>query len=220
MRKTFIHSYARSHVGKKALMAASGLVLVAFVVVHTLANLQMFAGPARIDGYAQGLRRAPALLWSARALLTGAFVVHVFVGAQLAAMNRAARPVPYRRRWGPRAAVAARSMAWTGGVLGLFVVVHLANLTWGVLHPRFVPGHVYANVVALLRHGPVAAAYAVAMLALALHVAHGAWSVWQSLGFDGVASWPGARRLGRVVAVAVAGGLLSVVGAAALGWLR
>jgi len=218
MSKTVV--FLRSQVGKKALMALSGLVLVGFVVVHTLANLQIFAGPARIDGYAQGLRRAPALLWSARVVLAAAFVVHAVVGAQLASLNQAARPVAYRRRWGLRAASPARSMAWTGGLLGLFVVVHLANLTWGVLHPSFVPGHVYTNVVALLRQRPIAAGYAVALLALALHVVHGGWSLWQSLGFHRAAGSPRLRLSVRVLAVTVAGALLSIVGAVALGWLR
>jgi len=200
-------------------MALTGLGLLGFVIVHTLANLQMFAGAARIDGYARSLRQAPALLWSARALLLGAFVVHVVLAAQLAAVKRAARPVGYRRRWELGAGRPARSMLWTGLLLALFVPVHLANLTWGVWHPRFVAGEVHANVVALFRGPPAVAFYGLVMLALGLHIAHGGWSLWQSLGVNSPGRSGALRRGARVLAIAVAGGLLSIVGAAALGWL-
>jgi succinate dehydrogenase / fumarate reductase cytochrome b subunit len=207
-----------SYVGKKALMAASGLVLLGFVVVHMLANLQMFAGAARIDGYARSLREVPLLLWSARALLVLAFLLHVVLAAQLAAAKRAARPVPYRRRWDLGAGTPARSMLWTGVVLAAFVLVHLANLTWGVWHPRFVVGDVYGNVVRLFRRAPAVVFYTLAMLALGLHVAHGSFSLWQSLGLNGPATSRGLRRGARLLAVAVASSLLSIVCAAALGW--
>jgi len=212
--------FIRSYVGKKALMAATGLILLGFVMVHLLANLQLFAGPARIDGYARSLRQVPLVLWSARAVLAVAFVLHVVVGAQLAAVKRAARPVRYRRRWALGSATAARSMVWTGVCLGAFVVVHLANLTWGVWHPRFAAGDVYGNVVRLLRLAPAAAFYAVAMGALGLHVSHGSFSLWQSLGLNGSRMSHGLRRGARVLAVALAGGLLSIIGAVALGWIR
>jgi len=214
--RSLLHSY----IGKKALMAASGLVLLGFVIVHMLANLQMFAGAARIDGYARSLRERPAVLWAARALLALAFVAHVVVAAPLAAVKRAARPVRYRRRWDLTAGSPARSMLWTGVVLAAFVLVHLANLTWGVWHPRFLAGDVYGNVVRLFRRVPAAVFYALAMAALGLHVAHGGFSLWQSLGLNGSASSRALRRGARAAAVAVAAGLLSVVAAAALGWLR
>jgi len=214
--RALVHSY----VGRKALMALSGLVLLGFVLVHMVANLQMFAGAARIDGYARSLRQAPVLLWSARAMLLGAFVVHVVIAAQLAAVKRSARPVAYRKRWDLGAGTPARSMLWTGLLLALFVLVHLANLTWGFLHPHFAGGQVYANVISLFRGAPAVAFYALAMLALGLHMAHGGWSLWQSLGLDLPASSRWLRRGARVAAVTVAGGLLSVVVAAALGWLR
>lgn len=210
----------RSYVGKKALMAASGLVLLGFVVVHMLANLQMFAGAARIDAYARSLRAVPVVLWSARVVLALAFLLHVGVGAQLAAVKRAARPVPYRRRWQLGAGIAARSMLWTGGLLAAFLAIHLANLTWGAWHPRFVDGDVYGNVVRLFRRAPAAVFYALAMVALGLHVAHGSFSLWQSLGLNGPTTSRGLRRGARILAVAVAGGLLSIVVATALRWLR
>jgi succinate dehydrogenase / fumarate reductase cytochrome b subunit len=209
----------RSTVAKKAVMAATGLVLVGYVLVHMAANLQIFAGAAAIDGYARGLRERPVLLWSVRALLAAAFAAHVVVAVQLARRKQAARPVRYRVGPGIGAHPAARSMIWTGALLAVFLVVHLANLTWGTLHPRFVPLAVYHNVVALFRVRPVAVFYGVAVLALGLHVAHGAWSLFQSLGVTARGGSAALRIGARVAAAALVAGLLAVVLAAATGAL-
>jgi succinate dehydrogenase / fumarate reductase cytochrome b subunit len=206
----------RSTVGKKAISAVSGLVLCGYVLVHMLANLQIFAGRARIDGYARGLRAAPVLLWSVRVLLVGAFVAHVVVALQLTARRRAARPTHYRLGAARGPGWAARGMLVSGLVLALFVVVHLANLTWGLLHPHFVHLAVHDNVVALFRVPHWVALYVVAIAALALHVAHGAWSAPRSLGF----TVPGWRRLACGAALTVAAGFLAVVVAVVSGGLR
>jgi succinate dehydrogenase / fumarate reductase cytochrome b subunit len=209
-----------STVGKKAIMAASGVVLVGFVVVHMLANLQIFGGRARLDGYARSLREAPVLLWSVRALLAAAFVAHVGVGAQLAARKRAARPVAARVGAGLLGRPLARTMLWTGGLLGAFVVVHLANLTWGVWHPRFVPLAPYENVVALLRSAPASAFYLAAALALGLHVAHGGASLFLSLGLASARRERALRVAARALAAVVAGGLAAAVVAVVVGAVR
>ena len=251
----------RSSVGKKAISAASGLVLLGFVLAHMFANLQIFAGGGRIDAYARGLRASPVLLWSVRALLAAAFATHVVVALQLAARRRAARaplvpspprlsiPSPpsagervrvrgVRRHRAPRLArlalsltlsrrrergpdlFAARTMLATGLVLALFVLVHLANLTWGIWHPAFVPLAVHHNVVALFRVRAWSAFYLVALAALAIHAAHGAWSAPQSLGLTPERGAPGLRRLARGAAVAVATGLFAVVIAVLAGAVR
>jgi succinate dehydrogenase / fumarate reductase cytochrome b subunit len=210
----------RSTVGKKAISAASGLVLCGYVLVHMLANLQIFAGRARIDAYARGLRASPVLLWSVRVLLVGAFAAHVVVALQLSARRRAARPVAYRAGAPRGPGWAARGMLASGVVLALFVVMHLANLTWGILHPHFVHLAVHDNVVALFRVAPWSAVYVVALAALALHVAHGAWSAPQSLGITPERGAPYLRNLARVGAIAVAAGLLAVIVAVVSGGLR
>ena len=200
-------------------MAASGLVLVGYLLVHMAANLQIFAGPAAIDGYARALRQRPVLLWSVRALVAAAFAAHVAVAAQLARLKHAARPVQYRVRRGAGAHPAARTMVWTGALLAVFLAVHLANLTWGRLHPSFVPLAVHHNLVTLLRLRPVAVFYGVAVAALGVHVAHGAWSLFQSLGVT-AAGRSAALRIGaRVAAAALVAGLLAVVLAASAGAL-
>jgi succinate dehydrogenase / fumarate reductase cytochrome b subunit len=213
-----LRALGRSTVGKKAVMAASGVVLAGFVIAHMLGNLQIFAGRARIDAYARSLREAPVLLWSVRALLAAAFVVHVVLALQLAARKRAARPTGYRVRTRDR--WAARTMLWTGAAIGVFVAVHLANLTWGLLHPRFEPLAVYDNVVTLFHASPWSAFYVVAVVALGAHIAHGLWSAPTSLGLVPERGAPRLRRLARGAAAAVATGMLAVVLAAAAGALR
>jgi succinate dehydrogenase / fumarate reductase cytochrome b subunit len=261
----------RSSVGKKAISAASGLVLLGFVLAHMFANLQIFAGGGRIDAYARGLRASPVLLWSVRALLAAAFGAHVVVALQLAARRRAARgrvaragvartslvpsppplPIPsppsagervrvrgVRRRRAPRLArsalsltlsrrrergsdlLAARAMLASGLVLAVFVLVHLANLTWGVWHPSFVPLAVHHNVVALFKVRAWSAFYLIALVALAIHAAHGAWSAPQSLGITPERGAPGFRRLARGAAVVIATGLFAVVVAVLVGVVR
>ena len=147
----------RSTVGKKALVAVSGLLLWAWVVLHVAGNLTLFSGPAATDGYAAALRRAPAGLWAARGALLAAAVVHVAAVASLARAGRAARP--RREAHVPRAAaLASRGMRIGGALLLAFVGYHVLHLTFGVLHPGFRPGHVYDNVVLGLRPGWVAGA--------------------------------------------------------------
>ena len=210
----------RSTVGKKAVSAASGLVLCGYVLVHMLANLQIFAERARIDAYARSLRASPVLLWSVRALLVAAFAAHVVVALQLSARRRRARPTSYRCGAPRGPGRAERAMLASGVVLALFVVLHLANLTWGILHPHFVRLAVHDNVVALFRVAPWSAVYVVAIAALALHVAHGAWSALQSLGLTPERGAPGLRRLALGAAITVAAGLLAVIIAVVSGGLR
>jgi succinate dehydrogenase / fumarate reductase cytochrome b subunit len=248
-----LRDLGRSSVGKKAISAASGLVLLGFVLAHMFANLQILAGGGRIDAYARGLRAAPVLLWSVRALLAAAFGAHVVVALQLAARRRRARvPLvpsppsagergrgvrvrgvrPPRAPWLARSAFSltfsrrrergwgARAMLATGLVLAVFVLVHLANLTWGIWHPSFVPLAVHHNVVALFRVRAWSAFYLIALVALAIHAAHGAWSAPQSLGITPERGAPGLRRLARGAAVAIATGLFAVVLAVLVGGVR
>ena len=214
----------RSTVGKKALLAVSGAGLLVFVFAHMLANLQIFAvfgGRAGLDGYARALHGAPLLLWGARAALAVCAATHLLIAAQLTGIKRAARPVPYRTRTDLRASVASRTMGVSGVVLALFVPIHLANLTWGNLHPHFVALAAYQNVVSLLRLAPVSAFYLVAMLALGLHLGHGARSLFASLGMG--ASRGGARALrllAQGVGLATVAGFVAVVVAVAVGLAR
>jgi succinate dehydrogenase / fumarate reductase cytochrome b subunit len=177
-------SFLRSSIGKKVVMALSGVVLFGFVVGHMLGNLQVYLGPTALNGYAESLRKVPALLWAARASLLVAAALHVWAAASLTAMNRRARPVGYREKGHRESTYASRTMRWTGVFLLAFIVYHLLHFTWGTVHPSFVPGDVYHNVVAGFRVGAVSAFYVAAMLALGLHLYHGVWSMLHTLGFS------------------------------------
>lgn len=204
-----------STVGKKVIMALSGVVLLGFVFVHMAANLQVFAGPETMNAYAKALRQTPALLWGTRLVLLAAGFAHVATALQLQAVKRKARGQVHGRQY--NTGLASRTMIYTGLWLLLFVVLHLANLTWGNIHPAFEEGQVFQNVVILFRQAPWAALYAVAMVALGMHVTHGGWSMFQSVGLANASNSAGLRKFARVLSIIVAGGFLAIVAGAALG---
>jgi succinate dehydrogenase / fumarate reductase, cytochrome b subunit len=183
-----------SAVGKKYAMAISGIFLLGYLVAHTIGNLKLYLSAEATDHYARWLREGllvPILpehvaLWSIRLGLIAALVVHLHAAWRLTLMNRRARGTRYaaRREW-VAADFAARTMRWTGIIVLLFVLFHLANLTWGVqpaAPDEFVHGNVYDNVAASFSRPVVAGFYIVANLALGVHLYHGAWSLFQSLG--------------------------------------
>src|SRR5262249_34721862 len=153
-------------------------------------NLKVYLGENQLNRYAEWLRDLgePAVprtvvLWILRTVLITAFALHIWSAYSLTLMNRRARPVPYQS---PRdyaaASFASRTMRWTGIIVGLFVIFHLLDLTWGTAHPSFRRGSVYHNMVESMSRWPVAFAYVVANLALGIHIFHGAWSMFSSLG--------------------------------------
>lgn len=183
----------RSAVGKKWVMAVSGIVLLLFVLGHMVGNLKIFLGAAHLNEYAEWLRTLgePALprtvlLWTViRGVLILAFVLHIVSAAQLTRMNWQARPVKYQSHRDYVAAnFASRTMRWTGIIVALFIVFHLMDLTWGQANPNFVRGDVYDNVFNSFERVPVAIFYIIANIALAFHIFHGAWSMFQSLGLN------------------------------------
>ena len=178
-------------VGKKYVMAISGIVLMLFVLGHMVGNLKIYLGAESLNEYSEWLRDVghPALprevaLWAVRILLLAAVVAHIDSAARLARSSRRARPEGYRaERHYVAADFASRTMRWTGPIVALFVVFHLLDLTWGTANPDFRSGDPYANVVASFERVPVAIAYVIANLALAVHLYHGAWSLFQSMGW-------------------------------------
>jgi len=191
-----------TNVAKKALMAASGLVLTAYVIGHLLGNLSFYAGQEAIDAYAVMLRKYPPLLWSARAILFASVAVHVVVAIDLYTRKLAARPVAYTRYSRVASSLGAKTMLWTGFVLLAFIVYHVLHLTLGVVHPAFVHGQVFANMIRGLSVIPVAVFYVIGMVALGLHMSHGIWSMTQSVGL--AVRHEGMRAIQRIaVALAV-----------------
>jgi succinate dehydrogenase / fumarate reductase cytochrome b subunit len=179
-------SFLGSSIGRKVVMAATGVVLFGFVIAHLLGNLQVFLGPEALNHYAETLREYPALLWAARVGLLLAVGLHIWAAVSLTRTNRQARPSRYER-WEPQASTyASRTMRWSGVLLLLFVVYHLLHFTFGarVVHPRFVPGDVYHNFVSGFQNPFVSGFYILAMLALGLHLYHGVWSALQTVGLS------------------------------------
>jgi succinate dehydrogenase / fumarate reductase cytochrome b subunit len=181
-----------SSVGKKYAMALSGIVLMVYVLAHMVGNLKLYLGAESLNRYGEWLRVVgePALprgtlLWAVRAVLLVALVIHLHAAYSLTVINRRARPERYRHKRDWMAAdFASRTMRWTGVIVLIFVVFHLLDLTWGTANPGFVAGDVYRNVVASFQRWPVAVAYVVANLALGVHLYHGAWSLFQSMGWN------------------------------------
>jgi succinate dehydrogenase / fumarate reductase cytochrome b subunit len=202
-----LQTLAQSSVGKKILMAVTGLVLVAFVIAHMVGNLKVYLGREHFNAYARFLRTVgtPALpesglLWILRVGLLLCVGVHLWASVVLTRMSWAARSGKYAKGNDLVFSYASRTMRWGGVVLLAFVVYHLLHLTTGTVHPDFVPEDAYHNFVAGFRSVPVSVAYLLAMGALAFHLYHGLWSATQTLGIDS----PRVERFRRPVALAVA----------------
>ncbi len=179
-------------VGKKYVMALTGIALMGFVLAHTVGNLKLYLGAEAMNFYGEWLRDIayPALphsgfLWLLRIMLLVAVILHIHASYGLTRMNQRARPTKYAsKRDYVAVTFAARTMRWTGVIVLLFIVFHLLDLTWGAANPDFVHGDAYGNTVRSFQRIPVSLFYIVANLALGLHLYHGAWSLFQSLGVN------------------------------------
>jgi succinate dehydrogenase / fumarate reductase cytochrome b subunit len=183
---TFSATLFESTIGKKVVMAVTGIILFGFVVGHMLGNLQLYLGPDALNHYAVFLREFlhGGGIWIARAVLLVATALHIWAATSLTLASRRARPVRYRVERYQESDYASRTMRWSGPILALFVIYHLLHFTIGSVHPNFVEGDVYRNVVAGFSVWPVSLFYILAMLALALHMYHGVWSMLQTLGLS------------------------------------
>jgi succinate dehydrogenase / fumarate reductase, cytochrome b subunit len=205
-------------VGKKYAMALSGIVLMTFVLAHMIGNLKLYFGAGSLDGYSAWLRTAgePALpketlLYAERVILLAALVIHLHAAYALTLINHRARPDAYRSKRDYVAAdFASRTMRWTGVIVLLFVIFHLLDLTWGPANPDFVKADPYHNVTESLQRWPVALVYIVANLALAVHLYHGAWSLFQSMGWSHPRWNVWRRRFAVAFAAVIAVGNVSI----------
>ena len=216
----------RSTVGKKAVMAVSGLVMLLYLVFHMLGNLKVFLGPGDLNGYAAWLRTLgePLLgygwfLWLARAALSASVVLHGVAAYQLSRRDLAARPGRYvhQRR---RASYATRTMRWGGVILALFIVWHILDLTTLTVNPRAEAGHPYQNIVASFSAWYSDVFYILAMLALGLHIRHGFWSAAQTLGANNARRNRALKATANGLALVLTAGFLSVPVAVMTGVVR
>jgi succinate dehydrogenase / fumarate reductase, cytochrome b subunit len=198
-----IRSFWRSTIGKKVVMAVTGLMLVGFVVGHMVSNLLVFQGPEAIDGYAVSLREFGPLLWVARIGLLLAAILHIVAAAQLTRLRSVARPVGYEKLEPQVSTFGARTIRVGGVILALFIVFHLLHLTIGTVHPDFRDVQPFHNMMVGFQVWWVVAIYMIAMVFLGLHLYHGVWSAFRSLGVSRATFHPLRRRAALVLAVIV-----------------
>jgi succinate dehydrogenase / fumarate reductase cytochrome b subunit len=197
-----------STVGKKIMMAVTGVILIGFVVVHMAGNLKVYQGADAFNHYAEGLRTLGEpffgygqLLWILRIILLVAVIIHIVAAVQLVRHSRKARSIGYRKYDGDMVfSYASRTMTWGGLIILGFVIYHLLHLTFGSAHPDFVPGDAYHNFVVGFRSWPVSMAYVLAMIPLGFHLYHGFWSMFQTFG----ATNPQLNRIRRPIAAVLA----------------
>lgn len=202
--------FYRNTVGKKLVMAVSGLVLFIFVVGHLAGNLQIFLGPEKINAYAAWLRRMPELLWLARIALLAALLIHVTASVQLVLANLRARPIRYVVKRDIETNYAARTMAISGPLVLLYVIYHLAMFTFLATGPGYSHTDVYRNVVLAFQAPVIAGIYTLAMLLLGLHLYHGAWSMLHTLGISSRRYRWLRRRLAPAIALVITAGYISI----------
>lgn len=207
-----LSAFYRSSVGKKIIMAVTGLIGIGFVIAHMAGNLQAFVGAKKLNEYGAMLHGPLAdLVWVLRAVLVVSVVLHVLMAYQLTRMSTAARPIGYQRREPQASTLASRTMKWGGVLLLVFIVFHILHFTTETVDPAGWRGmtdsrgdrDVYGNIVASFRIWWVALFYIVAMLALGLHLFHGAWSSVRTLGYAKPSGHPLKRHIALGVAVII-----------------
>jgi succinate dehydrogenase / fumarate reductase cytochrome b subunit len=204
-------------IGKKAVMAITGVMLVGYVFAHLLGNLQIYSSDAeQINRYAGFLHNPAnaAALWAARSVLLVAVALHIIAATQLWLQNRAARPIGYVKKADLPASYAARTMIWSGPIVGAFVIFHVLHLTAGkVLELRELGPNmpdVRYNVITGFSNPWISGFYILAMILLCLHLYHGMWSMFQSLGISHPRYTPLVKKAAAVLAIAVAVGNCSI----------
>jgi len=225
----FLVDFYRSTIGKKIIMGITGLIGIGFVIVHMAGNLQVFIGAPKINAYGTLLHGPLAeVTWLIRIVLIVSVILHVLMAYQLTRISAAARPIGYQKKEPQVATLASRTMKWGGVLLLVFIVVHLLHFTTEQIDPAGWRGmtdlrgnrDVYGNIVGSFRIWWVAAFYIVAMIALGLHLYHGAWSSIRTLGYAKSTPNPLHRKLALGVAVVVWLGFTIIPVAVFAGFLR
>jgi succinate dehydrogenase / fumarate reductase cytochrome b subunit len=218
--------WLRSSIGKKALMAASGLMLIGFVVMHLLGNLLIFQGPDALNAYAKKLRDLGPILWVARGGLILAVIAHIVTSIQLSIENRRARPVRYAQQRSAETTLAARTMMLSGGLLLAYLVYHLLHFTFrvtnpGISHATDALGRhdVYAMVVQSFAHPAIVLVYLAGVAAACAHVSHGIASAFQTLGLNNERTLSVLTLLSRLFAALLFLGYASIPLAVSLGFI-
>ena len=203
-------------IGKKAVMAVTGVILFGFVVGHLVGNLQIYAGADKVNHYAKFLHSMPGPLWGARIALLVSVVLHVWASFELWLLKREARPVAYKKRANLSSSYASRTMLWSGPIIAAFVIYHLLHFTFGTVLPgglaRLPDGDVdvYRNLITGFSQPLVSLFYVVAVTLLGVHLYHGLWSMFQSLGVSHPKYTPRFKQFAAAASVLITVGNISI----------
>lgn len=228
MQGSYLGRFLNSNIGLKVLMALTGLVMFGYLIGHVTGNMLIFSGRSAINSYSQFLHHTKWLLWGTRLLLLASVVVHIWATIRFLKLRTDARPVAYVMKEPHGTTFAARTMYWSGPVIALFVIYHILHLTTGTLHPTFSKNvdptthhvDVYQNLVDDFSRPLPSGIYIVAMLAIALHLSHGVWSMLQTIGVNRP-NWECAlRTLAVILAVLICGAFIAVPAAVLLGFVK
>jgi succinate dehydrogenase / fumarate reductase, cytochrome b subunit len=211
-----------STVGKKIVMAVTGILLFVFVIGHLLGNLQVFEGPAKLNAYGAFLHSIGEFLWPVRIVLLIAVTLHIVATVQLALLKKRARPIEYSVKKAIASSYASRTMYWSGPIVLAFIIFHLLHLTAGYIHPgaAYIEGDVYHNVVSGFQVWWVSLSYIVAVSLLGLHLRHGLWSMFQSLGIHQPQHTLRFKKTALVIALLITLGYISIPISVLLGLVK
>jgi succinate dehydrogenase / fumarate reductase cytochrome b subunit len=211
-----------STVGKKIVMAVTGAILFIFVIGHLLGNLQVFEGPEKLNAYGAFLHSIGEVLWPVRIILLIAVALHIIATVQLALRKKRARPIGYSRKQAIASSYASRTMYWSGPIVLAFIIFHLLHLTAGYVHPgaAYIEGDVYHNVVSGFQVWWVSLSYIVAISLLGLHLRHGLWSMFQTVGIHQPQHTARLKKAAMVIAVLIVLGYISIPISVLLGLVK
>lgn len=225
---TGVLSVYRTSIGKKVVMAVTGFILTVFVFFHMLGNLKVYAGAEKLNHYAEWLKLemgAPILLpmqglWIARVVLLLALILHIVAASQLTLMAWSGRPVGYKQSKVSPTMYLANMMRLGGVVVLFFIIYHILHFTTGTVLPGFEPSDVYQNLIRGFQFIPASAAYIIALVALGVHIFHGGWSLFQTLGLNNRRYKMMWRTLAALVAAAIMVGNISIPLAVLAGYIK
>lgn len=205
-------SFWRSTIGKKAVMAVTGLIGIGFVIGHMLGNLLVFRGAEAINSYAVSLREigGGAALWLARLVLLAAVILHVTAAFQLTRRKQLARPQGYRKHEPQVSTWGARTIRIGGVILLVWLGFHILHFTVGTVHPDFIHLNPFHNLTTAFSNPLIVGFYVLAMVFLGLHLYHGAWSSLRTLGINKASAQPLHRRIPTILAILLALGFSAV----------
>jgi succinate dehydrogenase / fumarate reductase cytochrome b subunit len=203
-------TFFQTTIGKKAVMAVTGILLFGFLLGHMAGNLQFFLGPEKLNTYAENLHHLGPILWAIRLGLLAMALLHIASSISLARTQRLARPVGYAKRANVGSNYASRTMYWSGPIVLAFIIYHLLHFTVGTVHPDFRELKPYENVVAGFSNPVVSIAYIVSMLLLGMHLYHGLWSMFQTLGAAHPRYTPKLKAFAKLFTVIVVLGFIAV----------